>query len=87
VGSVEVRIDAECTPAGRMRITVRDTGTGIRADWQCKGTGVGLRNTRQRLQRLYGPDHEFCIGPGPSGGTLVEIELPATARCASGSGG
>ncbi|HEX2207176.1 MAG TPA: hypothetical protein VHG93_05800, partial [Longimicrobium sp.] len=40
-------------------------------------TGVGLANTRARLEQLYGPDgFEMYTGNGPGGGALVRITLP-----------
>ncbi len=38
--------------------------------------GIGLGNTRTRLQELYGRDHRFELGPGSNGGCRVEIEIP-----------
>jgi signal transduction histidine kinase len=40
--------------------------------------GVGLRNLRARLQRLYGPSHLPEITSSPGAGTRVELRLPAT---------
>ncbi|MEH6416061.1 sensor histidine kinase [Pseudomonas sp. CGJS7] len=41
-----------------------------------QGAGVGLSNTRARLQGLYGGDHRLEIGARPSGGTCVRLQLP-----------
>jgi sensor histidine kinase YesM len=38
--------------------------------------GVGLRNLRARLERLYGPSHLPEITSTPGGGTRVELRLP-----------
>jgi tetratricopeptide (TPR) repeat protein len=73
-GRLEIR--ATRASANRLLLTVRDTGVGLPAGWSRKASGVGLRNTRLRLQRLYGAEQEFSIGPAPGGGTLVEIRLP-----------
>jgi signal transduction histidine kinase len=40
--------------------------------------GVGLRNLRARLERLYGPAHLPEITSTPGGGTRVELRLPAS---------
>ncbi len=53
--------------------------------------GVGLRNTRARLRRLYGERQQLTLAPRPGGGTAVTIALPfaagsagaAAAPCAS----
>ncbi len=40
---------------------------------------MGLSNTRQRLQRLYGEAHRFELAHAPAGGALVTIEIPFRA--------
>jgi sensor histidine kinase YesM len=40
--------------------------------------GVGLRNLRARLQRLYGPAHQPEITSSPGAGTRVELRLPTS---------
>ncbi len=75
-GEARIEIRGEKASADRLLLTVRDTGVGLPEGWSLQTSGVGLRNTRLRLQRLYGSDQEFRIGPHPAGGTLVEIALP-----------
>ena len=41
-----------------------------------KSSGVGLRNTRERLSTLYGVWHQFTIESPPEGGFEVHISLP-----------
>jgi hypothetical protein len=38
--------------------------------------GVGLRNTAERLQTLYGAAHTLRFGPREDGGFTVQIRLP-----------
>jgi len=38
--------------------------------------GVGLRNLRARLERLYGADHLPEIQSSPGRGTVVRLKLP-----------
>lgn len=38
--------------------------------------GIGLRNTRERLERLYGREHVFTLEDIPSGGLAVRIRIP-----------
>jgi signal transduction histidine kinase len=39
-------------------------------------TGVGLANTRLRLQTLFGDQAELQLLPAPDGGTIVTVRLP-----------
>jgi two-component system, LytTR family, sensor kinase len=38
--------------------------------------GVGLRNTRARLQQLYNHDHRLTLEDAPGGGCIVKIHIP-----------
>jgi two-component system, LytTR family, sensor kinase len=38
--------------------------------------GVGLRNTRARLQQLYNHDHRLTLEDAPGGGCVVKIHIP-----------
>ena len=63
---------------GRLRIAVRDDGPGVAAatERQSSGNGVGLANTRARLEQLYGARQHFSVGDHPDGGALVEMTIP-----------
>ena len=73
----------------RLRVTVSDTGPGVRADGPrqrsamlargAQSTGVGLANIRDRLAQAYGEEHRFEIRSPDSGGFTVVIELPHEA--------
>jgi LytS/YehU family sensor histidine kinase len=58
----------------RLRLVVRDDGPGLQRNPNT--TGLGLRNTRQRLQHLYPETHRFLMRNGPTGGAEVEVEIP-----------
>ena len=71
-GSIAIRARRE---DGMLRLSVTDdvaAGAEVRE-------GVGLSNTRARLQALYGGRQRFTYGP-KDGGFAVEIELPCSAR-------
>ena len=38
--------------------------------------GIGLSNTRERLDQLYGPAHQFEIGTARGGGASVRVTIP-----------
>jgi two-component system LytT family sensor kinase len=56
----------------RVRLTVRDTGPGVAS----RREGIGLGNTRERLRRLYGPDHRLELDESPDGGAVAIVEVP-----------
>ena len=65
---------------GSLRIRVRDNGPGLAAiTRQDDGLkeGLGLSNTRARLEQLYGAAHRFELENAPGGGLLVTLEIPA----------
>ncbi len=63
-----------------LRVWIHDDGIGIGPDGRnglaTDGHGVGLANTRQRLEQLHGASHVFTVGQRTGGGTAVEITLP-----------
>jgi sensor histidine kinase YesM len=59
-----------------LELTVKDNGPGISGDHPGNGTGVGLSNTRQRLQMHYGSAHNLALANAPGGGLIVTITLP-----------
>lgn len=68
-------IDLIAVRAGeRLRIEVRDNGAGLASN-QIE-EGVGLSNTRARLQQLYGDGQSFTLANGPERGAVVTLSLP-----------
>ena len=59
----------------RLLLRVTDDGPGPPPDADTRG-GVGLANTRARLEALYGDDHRLSLGRVDGGGCEVRIELP-----------
>ena len=45
---------------------------------------IGLSNTRQRLQTLYGDGHSFELVENPSGGVTANIIIPFRLAHAAG---
>jgi two-component system, LytTR family, sensor kinase len=70
------RVAIEATvEAHSLVLRVRDNGPGSVSARDGR-PGVGLNNTRARLERLYGMDQHFALAPLPEGGTLAEVRLP-----------
>lgn len=63
--------------ADRVEIVVQDDGAGLAA-WEQRGrpVGVGLRNTRQRIEQLYGEDASLALEPVEPHGTRVRVTVP-----------
>jgi hypothetical protein len=71
-----VDIDARCEN-GVLHLRVTDDGVGLtHAGDRPPADGVGLGNTRARLQYLYGSQHQFQLHGGPHGGFAVDISIP-----------
>jgi sensor histidine kinase YesM len=58
-----------------LEILVRDDGVGFETDWEAKG-GVGLTNTRARLNHLYAENHRFDLLSAKATGTEIKITIP-----------
>ena len=61
---------------GALRLSVRDNGYGLDKKEERNGSGLGLANTRARLQTLYGAQSELRLEQIAAGGTRAEIVLP-----------
>jgi signal transduction histidine kinase len=61
----------------QLYMEVRDTGYGLPPDrLQALNKGVGLANTRARLDHLYGPSHQFVFSNLEGGGFSVRVVIP-----------
>jgi two-component system LytT family sensor kinase len=62
---------------GVLVIQLSDTGPGLgNGKSNHKSTGVGLKNTRERLQQLYGDDQAFTLAPNEPSGLIITMNLP-----------
>jgi two-component system, LytTR family, sensor kinase len=55
-------------------LSVTDTGVGPRG--AIPGTGVGIRNLRERLETMYGSRTSVTLQPRAEGGAVATIRLP-----------
>lgn len=71
------RLDIIAARSGdQLRLAVRDDGPGIAPGFSlAAATGLGLRNTRERLRRLYGERGELALAT-TGDRTTAAIELP-----------
>jgi LytS/YehU family sensor histidine kinase len=70
-GSITIRATED---GGRLRVSVEDTGEGIKPK---KGGGVGLANIRERLKALYGTSARLVVEERAPHGVRASIEVPA----------
>ncbi|HEX8905333.1 MAG TPA: histidine kinase, partial [Longimicrobiaceae bacterium] len=62
---------------GMLRMEVHDNGRGPQADTRPRQRqGVGVRNTRARLEQMYGPRARLELTHCPIGGTVAAVEIP-----------
>jgi two-component system LytT family sensor kinase len=61
---------------GRLVLSVRDNGAGLRTTNGISRRGVGLSNTEERLRTLYGNDGQLRLFNDEAGGTVAEISMP-----------
>ncbi|MBK6470569.1 MAG: histidine kinase [Betaproteobacteria bacterium] len=74
-GRIEIAARRE---GGLLRLTVLDTGVGLRASAATASTGFGLEQVRARLATLYGTRATLTLEPADltEGGTLATLTLP-----------
>jgi signal transduction histidine kinase len=75
-GSVHVSVSCE---DGQVRISIADSGRGFSLGQDGRPTreGIGIANTRERLDHIYGPNASLRLGNGASGGAEAVVVLPA----------
>ena len=75
-GEIEIR----ASRAGDvLQLRVKDNGPGLHGGEASGGRikeGLGLANTRARLQQMYGTAHRFDMADVPEGGLQVTLEMP-----------
>jgi len=75
------RIEIRARQLGEtLELVVSDNGPGMPPSrLTSPGKGVGLANTRSRLERLYGANHQLLFGEPPGGGLIVTVTIPFKA--------
>jgi signal transduction histidine kinase len=87
VGGGRLQIVARRT-GDRLWMMVRDNGPGLtQAKLDAFNHGVGLSNTRSRLEHLYPGAHRFEFHEPSDGGLAVTIEIPVAGEAADAGEG
>jgi two-component system LytT family sensor kinase len=60
---------------GLLELQVQDNGNGLPAEG-AKREGIGLSNTRSRLEQLYGANQKFELQNVQTGGLLARVVIP-----------
>lgn len=76
-GVIEIRSRRE---GDFLVVSVRDNGPGLPKEGAVSGRGVGLANTRSRLEHLYGPAHRLTFSEPAGGGLIVSVAVPFRAE-------
>jgi hypothetical protein len=64
----------------QLRVEVLDDGVGLPEGWSEEKAGIGIANTRARLEQLYGAAYRFAVEPAAGGGTAVHLFIPTESR-------
>jgi two-component system LytT family sensor kinase len=75
IGGGRVRIEAGFEN-GDLYLTVADTGAGVQGGSNIFESGVGLKNVRDRLLRLFGPLYAPIVASEAGKGTTVTLRIP-----------
>jgi len=73
-GRITIRARQE---SDRLILQVEDNGPGLKSDSNGSTLGIGLSNTRARLEQFYGDDFNFQIANANGRGVTVTLDIPA----------
>ncbi len=59
---------------GKLALLVEDSGPGLSESFK---EGVGIKNTRSRLQHIYGDNFEITFENKATSGLIVQLKIPA----------
>jgi LytS/YehU family sensor histidine kinase len=78
-GRVDVHVE---NVGGVLVLSVTDSGAGPAV---AEGEGIGLGNTRRRLEAIYGARADLSVESDATNGTRVTVRLPPTPPVSEGS--
>ncbi|SDP72459.1 Histidine kinase [Ralstonia sp. 25mfcol4.1] len=84
IGPVSVTVSAALNGVQHelLVLDVEDDGVGLQATPPTRGTGIGLRNVRERLRLAYGEGAALTIMAAPRGGVIARISIPGATGAA-----
>jgi two-component system LytT family sensor kinase len=85
-GQIEIRARQQ---ADQLQVQVKDSGPGLGKNGSGElitKEGIGLTNTRTRMQQLYGDKYRFDMTNAPEGGLVVTLEIPFQLESLNGNG-
>ncbi len=81
-GAGTVTIESE-RRNGSLHLRVSDSGPGFPNEASIGRLGVGLSNTRARLEQLYGEHQQIMFGRSEQGGGTVTVTIPYHTEAAT----
>jgi sensor histidine kinase YesM len=63
-------------PTLHLRVADNGPGSGQESNGSPASGGIGLHNTRERLETLYGTRQRFEAAPAPGGGFVAQLSIP-----------
>jgi two-component system, LytTR family, sensor kinase len=78
-----IRVIAERASDDRLVLTVADSGVGFHTRDGVVREGVGMKNTRARLDQLYGTRASLTWENAPEGGARVTVTMPFVTQRAT----
>ncbi len=72
--TVTVEIAARLEGEHAILLTVSDDGVGLRGDAPAEGIGIG--NSRRRIERMYGDGASLALVPRTGGGAVAALRVP-----------
>lgn len=73
---LRIAVSAPADAPERLQVEVQDNGVGLQPNPRTRGTQLGLRNVRERLQALYGMSAKLSIAGVDTGGVCARIDWP-----------
>ena len=72
---------------GHLQITIYNDGPTLTEGWRIDDcAGIGLRNTRDRLEQLYGSKHLLEVRNQGAGGVVARLAIPYRVKLQDGQG-